>query len=132
MKIIIIFLTVLINLSVHANESSHLDAAKKIYEVSIGAFNQSQAMQYAQIFAPDGTIERQTAIATAFLEVLNSEEFAMEYSKVIASIFSEEECNKLSSILTDPVLAKFRDNRATYTQQMMVLAQEMLMKKIKS
>ncbi|MCU7828442.1 MAG: hypothetical protein KZQ85_05195 [Candidatus Thiodiazotropha sp. (ex Myrtea sp. 'scaly one' KF741663)] len=111
-------------------EKAHLDAAMQIYEVAIGDIGEAQAIQYAQILVPADSGPEQKKVADVVLEVMSSDEYKKEYSKIIANIFSEAECNRLAEILKDPILAKFRQNKAVYFQEIMSLAQSMLMSKL--
>ena len=120
----------LLNSNVFAAGKSHIDTAMKVYEVSMKDFNELQAKQYALVIAPEGTKEEQKMIAETFLEIMRSSKFALKYSEVIAKFFSEEECLRLAEILKDPVLAKFRQNKLAYTQEVMMIAQEMLLSKL--
>uniref|UniRef100_UPI003D0E33DB hypothetical protein n=1 Tax=Shewanella sp. TaxID=50422 RepID=UPI003D0E33DB len=115
---------------VSAVEKSHIDAAMKVYEVSMKDFTAIQAKQYALAIVPNATKEEQSNIADTILEVMISPEFALKYSEVISKFFSEEECLRLAEILKDPVLAKFRQHKLAYTQEVMMIAQEMLLTKL--
>lgn len=119
-------------LNITAAENKHIDAAMKVYEVAMKDFTEVQGEQYAVAIAPQGTKEEQKKIADKFLEVMRSKEFALKYSEVISKFFTEEECLKLAEILKDPVLAKFRKNKLAYTQEVMLIAQEMLLSKLSS
>ncbi|MBC3765077.1 hypothetical protein [Neptunicella marina] len=114
----------------NADEASHLRSCESVYNISMGSFSMEQAKQFAQAISPE-LADQQEKIATAIFEVMTSEEYKHEYSKSIASIFSEEECIRLADILADPVLEKFRANKGAYFQNMLKLAQKMIDDRLK-
>jgi|GEM_PF-4220377 len=76
------------------------------------------------LLLPDSLEEERHAFAEQMLQVFRSQEYRQDYCALLMETFSAKECERLSEILSDPVLTKFQQRKVEYMTRMISMAEK--------
>lgn len=109
----------------HTREEHHLEASRKLVDIMLAEINPQTVREWAKLL-PNSSADERQAFAEQMLRVFRSDEFRRDYCAILMETFTEEECERLSELLSDPVLKKFQQRKAEYMARMISLAEKYL------
>lgn len=110
---------------VHTGSDHHLAASGKVFDIMMAELDPNAIRKLAALL-PNSSPEEQQAFAEQMLGIFRSDEFRRDYCAILMETLSAEECERLSELLSDPVLRKFQKNKVEYMTRMISLAEKHL------
>lgn len=104
-------------------EEHHFEASRKVVDIMLAQINLQTVREWAKLL-PNSSADERQAFAEKMLRVFHSDEFRRDYSTILMETFTAEECERLSELLSDPVLKKFQQRKAEYMARMISLAEK--------
>ena len=109
----------------HTREERHLEASRNVVDIMLAEITPQTVREWAKLL-PNSSADERQAFAEQMLRVFRSDEFRRDYSAILMETFTAEECERLSELLSDPVLKKFQERKAEYMARMISLAEKYL------
>jgi hypothetical protein len=106
--------------SIQTEDERHLVASGKVFDIMMEEIDPQTFQKWTNLL-PTSSQEEQQAFAEKMLRVFRSDEFRRDYCAILMEIFSAEECERLSVLLSDPVLRKFQQRKVEYMTRMFSL-----------
>lgn len=110
---------------IHTEDDRHLVTSGKVFDIMMAEIDPQTVRKWANLL-PNSSQDEQQAFAEQMMRVFRSEEFRRDYCAILMETFSAEECERLSVLLSDPVLRKFQQRKVEYMARMISLAEKYL------